>query len=1018
MKIYKLVLISCGIFLIGITSVNAQYFGKNKPRYTDFDFQVLQTPHFDLYHYLSEPASKEKLAQWAEAWYDLHSSILKDTFDQRNPLIIYNNHADFQQTNAISGNVGPSTGGVTEAFKNRVVQPIAISNQKTFQVLGHELVHAFQFDLLLRGSDSTGLKSLANLPLWIVEGMAEYLSIGRIDAHTAMWMRNAVLNDDVPTLKELSTSPRYFPYRYGQAFWSFLTGLYGDEIVKPLFLNTAKYGIEAAVATTLGISLEDLSDLWVDAINDYYKPMLTDLKDNPEGRKFLSEENSGRLNLSPSISPNGRYMVYLSERSIFTTDLFLADVRSGKIISKVESKTKSGNIDHLDFMESSGAWSPNSKEFAFVVFAQGKNRLIINEAETGKRLDNFELKGVPAFNNPTWSPDGKTIIVNGLVEGQTDLYAVNVRSKEVTQLTDNEYAELQPSYAYSGDKIVFATDELSMQTGRVHGAWKHNLAIMDLATREVEHLDLFPGANNMNPTFDENENLYFLSDRDGFRNVYRYRAEHDSLHQLTNVLTGVSGITMYSPALTVSKKGTTMLYSHYYGRNYDIYKARPESLEAIPVDPHDVSYEAALLPPGMSNEADLVNPALYSLDQKILLTRDQVLEAKYRSKFKLDYVSGGAGIGVGTSTTFGTSTGLVGGVSFLFSDILGHNKIFSTLALNGEIQDFGGQFMWVNSKGKVGYGASFSHIPFRFGGATFNGIDTVRFSNGVSTLAENWEINVSRIFRDDGRFFVQLPFSSTTRLEGGVGFSRYSSSSTLFDNYYDQFGRLIAQEREKGERPFAGFNMYSLNAAYVGDNSFFGLTAPLSGYRYRVGVDQYFGEFQYTSLLIDARKYFWFDKFNVSIRGLHYARYGADQSNRGLGYLYSIDPTLVRGYNNFSLGNTNEIYGLSIDQIQGSKIAVGNLEVRLPFTGPEQLALIKSKFLFSDLNLFFDAGMTWFENDQFGENASGRDPKLVSSAGVSMRVNLFGAIILEPYYAKPLIKDAGWNFGINFVPGW
>lgn len=273
MKTIQLVLFA---LLLGgtTTSVSGQYFGKNKPRYTNFDFEVVQTPHYDIYHYLKNPETLQRAAQWSEQWYDLHSKILKDTFKRQNPLILYNNHADFQQTNAISGNVGPSTGGVTEGFKNRVVQPLAIANQKTFQVLGHELVHAFQFHMLLEGSDSTSLESLRNLPLWIVEGMAEYMSIGRIDAHTAMWMRNAVLNEDVPSLKKLTTSPRYFPYRYGQAFWSFLTGLYGDEIIRPLFLNTAKYGIEGGVAMTLGIRLEDLSDMWVDAINDFYKPLM------------------------------------------------------------------------------------------------------------------------------------------------------------------------------------------------------------------------------------------------------------------------------------------------------------------------------------------------------------------------------------------------------------------------------------------------------------------------------------------------------------------------------------------------------------------------------------------------------------------------------------------------------------------------------------------------------------------------------------------------------------------------
>ena len=122
----------------------------------------------------------------------------------------------FSKTNAISGSVGVGTGGVTEAFKNRVILPIAMTNQQTHHVVGHELVHAFQYNMILNG-DSTNLRNLGNLPLWMVEGLAEYLSIGSVDAHTAMWMRDAVLHDDFPTFKQLN-NPKYFPYRYGQMF--------------------------------------------------------------------------------------------------------------------------------------------------------------------------------------------------------------------------------------------------------------------------------------------------------------------------------------------------------------------------------------------------------------------------------------------------------------------------------------------------------------------------------------------------------------------------------------------------------------------------------------------------------------------------------------------------------------------------------------------------------------------------------------------------------------------------------
>jgi len=33
---------------------NAQYFGRNKVQYRTFDFQILQTEHFDLYYYPEE----------------------------------------------------------------------------------------------------------------------------------------------------------------------------------------------------------------------------------------------------------------------------------------------------------------------------------------------------------------------------------------------------------------------------------------------------------------------------------------------------------------------------------------------------------------------------------------------------------------------------------------------------------------------------------------------------------------------------------------------------------------------------------------------------------------------------------------------------------------------------------------------------------------------------------------------------------------------------------------------------
>jgi hypothetical protein len=209
----------------------AQGFGRTKPGYKTFDFKVFQTPNFEIYHYFEDDSVLHEIAHMSEKWYYRHARALGDTIRKRNPLIIYENHPDFQQTTAVSSMIGIGTGGVTESLKNRVIMPVLETNAQTDHVLGHELVHAFQFNQLMGQDTLNNNFSMRNLHLWIVEGMAEYLSIGSVDANTAMWMRDAIINDDFPSLRDLSTSYKYFPYRYGHAFWAFVARTWGDTII-------------------------------------------------------------------------------------------------------------------------------------------------------------------------------------------------------------------------------------------------------------------------------------------------------------------------------------------------------------------------------------------------------------------------------------------------------------------------------------------------------------------------------------------------------------------------------------------------------------------------------------------------------------------------------------------------------------------------------------------------------------------------------------------------------------------
>jgi hypothetical protein len=1024
MKGFLFSVLSATACLFMAAPLHAQYFGRNKPVYKQLDFKVSETEHFRIYEHTGSAERRQELAAAAEQWYDLHRQVLQDSFTKKNPLLIYNDHAGFQQTNTIPGEISVGTGGVTEGLRNRIVFPIAMTNQQTHHVMGHELVHAFQYKMVL-SNDSSSVNSLANLPLWMIEGLAEYLSVGRIDPHTALWMRDAVQNDRLPRIKDLD-SYKYFPYRWGQAFWAFVTGVYGDEVVRPLFMNTARYGIVNAVPMTLGTSVDSLSSAWQYTLRNHYGRWVTRGKaENPPGKVLLSDDNAGKMNISPVLSPNGKYLIFLSEKNIFTTDLFLADAKTGKILKKVASNSTDGHIDQFNYLESAGTWAPDDKRFAFDVYENGRSVLVIKDVFKGKTKEKISLSKVPAFSNPAWSPDGKSIVVSGSVNGQTDLYLITLKNKKVRQLTNDRFSEIHASWSPDGRYLVYSTDQLSMERGRTNGVWTMNLAILDVDAGSAEQLDLFPGADNMNPHFDKNGQILFLSNRDGFRNLYRYDPGAQKIFQMTRLNTGITGITPYAPAITVAEDRDKVLYTYFNNGEYVIYKASGADFLSEEVSSTAVDMVPATLPPFDPRRKDIVNVNLRLLDSKTALYQQQVTPrlVPYRPGFKLEYMGGGGGMGLATgNSSFGQAAGLAGGIDMLFGDILGNNQLYAGVALNGSLADIGGQFSYLNRKHRINWGASVSHIPFRSGAYRSDpGPPGIRQTlGGQEYVGYQDYLYEERYFQERAAVFAFYPLSVTRRFELGAAFEYYHQTRRLTYLYYDPFFVLRGQDRVRLDAP-GGTGFPNLNAAYVGDNSHFGMTSPLLGHRYRIGVEQYFGNFSFSTLLLDGRKYFRLRPFTLAVRGIAYGRMGRDAEEfTQFSPLFAGNPWFVRGFQGDALYVADPTL---FAQTIGSKILIGNAEIRLPFTGPKPLALLSTRALLTDLNLFFDAGLAFDDIDDLKKKEG--DPthlqhKPIFSAGFSFRINLFGAVVLEPYFAVPLSvarENQTLRFGLNFVPG-
>jgi Tol biopolymer transport system component len=994
------------VVALGLTaSAPAQYFGRNKVQYQNYQFEVLHTPHFEIYYYPEEKDAVDIAARLAERWYARHEALFHHKLHGPQPLILYASHPQFEQTNAISGFLGEGVGGVTEPTKRRIVLPLAGPLRETDHVIGHELVHAFQYDITGHGQSGGSANPAAEqMPLWFIEGMAEYLSLGPIDPNTAMWMREATLKK-LPSIKDLE-DPEYFPYRYGQALLAYIGSRWGNESIGRILKAAGRKGsVDAAIDSVLKIKPDSLAKAWHAALHAQYDTLRSQTsKPADYGPSLISSKNGGGdLNVSPVLSPDGKQLVFFSERDLFSIDLYLADARTGKIIKNIFRRELDPHFQSLEFINSTGSWDPTGKRFVVSAVVKGRPALAIIDVQKAKVQREIPFPDLGEIFDAAWSPDGQTILFSGLADGFTDLFLYDLQTGKTRRLTDDDYAELQPAWSPDGKRIAFTTDRFTTNLSDL-SIGNYQLAEMDVESGTITPLPDEADAKNINPQWSsDGKALYFLSDRGGISNIYRLDVATGTIAQLTNLFGGASGITDLSPALSVASKGDRLVYSVYEDGKNDIYSGDSllvPSRKSLP-EVKFVHDPAVLAPPqpGDPMLANLENPNIgFEPDSSFHTT-------PYGSGLSLDGV-GTTSIGVGTDR-FGTYLG--GGATLFWSDMLGDQTLATALQVQtvNNLISLGGLVGYFNTAHRWNWGAIVAQTPYLL--TSYDAGYT--YINGVPSYVEQ-----DIVFRETDRQVtgvVSYPFSDVLRTEFSAGFSSISFlEETVTRAASLQTGELLVNDT-KDITPSPALNLGSVGAALVYDNSYFGAASPLLGERYRLEVSPTFGSLNWLAVLTDFRHYFMpLRPFTIAVRALHYGKYGSAAEDGRLAPLYLGYPGLVRGYDINSMGiNDTSV----VNRIQGSKILVGNVELRFPLLGLFGIGKGYYGYLPIEMAGFFDGGVAW----QNGDKAwfLGGDRRPVGSIGVALRINLFG-LIGELDYDRPLNRPGtGWGFEFNVTPG-
>lgn len=1013
LQIYFIVIV---VFLLA-GNLFAQY-GKNKVTYKDFDWEFLKTEHFDVFYYQGGRKLAEFAAPVAEEQIDRLSKLFGWNMSTRVPLIIYNSHREFQQTNVIQSYMTEGVQGVTELFKNRAVVAFDGDYHAFWHVLRHELLHVYVNEYIYGGSIQNVISKRirTEVPLWMNEGIAEYSSV-RWDTEADMIMRDLVIQSQIPNLNQLQY---YLVYKGGQSFYRFIVDKYGIEKIGELWRTLkSQHRLERTFQKVFGKKVEKVSEDWHKWLKRQYMQELENREELEEFSSKLTDhtELKNTYNTAPAISPNGKKIALISDREGYL-DIFLISALDGKVIKKVIRGGDKPALEELKVLRPKLDWSPDGEQLVIATKSGGNDALILVDVDE-EEFNRIPIRDVDEIYSASWSPDGNRIAFSGLKDGQSDIYYYDIKKDSLARLTNDQFSDMGPSWSPNNDKIVFASSRLNKDTTMVHFPGENfnhrtDLFIYDVKDKNIKEL-YSSNWNNSDPVWPrEGKHIYFTSDSNGVQNIFSINMENGKVQALTNVLTGC-----YYPES--SSDGKTLAFAGYSERGWDIYKInnpleKANNIDSIP--PTRFAMENKELWKGrdqIDRMKNLASGGKYSRDaeatrayqsyifrpQSYSMSEDTIAEEQeeiaqneeaekdttvrengeyktrdYKTKFTLDYVSSQAG--------YSTYWGFQGTNVFVFSDILGNHRMTLGTEMYLDLKDSDYYLSYQYLKERMDYYFTGFHM------ANFYGYfgEMFRWRNyGIDLVAS-------------------YPFSKFTRLESGF----------MWYNLQQSWVNLNTGESEKINE----FNTILPRTALVYDNSMWGYFYPESGWRNRldlVASPKYNQDaLEFVKLKADVRKYVKLGgHYSFAFRLASGISLGADQQKYFLGgtsnwlnYRFRRDYRLTDAEEIYYSEIVTPLRGARYYEREGNKFFLGNIEFRYPFIEYLKLGWPLPMLLGGIQGCtFLDFGTAW--NDDL--NLFGRDntrgiymDDLVSGMG-------FGARIYLGYFLLRI--DMAWRYDMD-----
>jgi hypothetical protein len=798
-----------------------------------------------------------------------------------------------------------------------------------------------------------------------------------------MQVRDAAIADIVPKMSEMegygNSGNVLLVYNLGHAVFEFIEAKFGKEGVRQFLFSLRKSvigGGEDAYEEALRMKKEEFDEAFDRYLKDRFKPFRDKERPADYGRDLSPNQEKTHFAEALSIapSPSGDLIAAVTiNRKDREIDIVLLSSKDGSIVRNLTGGfDKDMGFDHIVLRGERTnimpymSWSPKGDRLAFFVRTEKERTLIIQNVLTRKIEERIPLKSVDEPESPAFAPDGRTIAFAALRGGVGDIFTVDLATKQITNLTDDAFADYGPVYSPDGTFIVY--------NARVSGNQK--LFRFDLDTKKKTQLT-FGTQDETAASFIDDTTLTFASTatdpavplepevakNGNIYNIWTLDLKNGELRQYTDAVGGNWSPVVLSEGGVKSNK---LAFISYYKNEYSIRTLeRKEPLHTA------ASSDFGAPGPVIDFQAPLQHTLVKENNRK-------------KGTWEKMFLEGRPPVNVGV-----TNNGdLFGGTQVSFGDVLGDKQInffaasisqYRTLALS-----------YVNLSRRFQYALQgYSQTQFFYGQ-----LGGVFYDPVYSGLIDRDLAIATRTVRGGSAIGI-FPLDRYRRLEfsGGV--------MQLNEEYNDPAVQQAAQDYQQqlyGASVFRNGTLVPFGVSFVSETTVFREFGPLAGSTMRLAYD------------VSPKIGNTLSRQTIDLEARHYLRLG------GSGLL----ATRIKGFKStgdfpdfWYFGGNYDLRGYDYLEFAGQNAVVANAELRFPLI---EAALTPIGVIGGIRGVFFaNIGGAWFNNQpsaDTGCTGSG-GYKFATSATETCRL-VTGALVNSTN--TDFVRDPSGNAVLTYGP--